>query len=242
MPLRGTVLLQTVLHLDVFVLLQTLLPLDVFVLQQFVVPLDHVSVLRQLVLSLDLNVSVLPSCQCCRKYQLYFSLCCPWGCVFYSKLCCPGRICSTAAVPPLDVLFLNMSGGLKQPVLPVGVCFTAVVHLYSVHVCLQRAFVLHLDVSFYKSLCCILEVDGRHGFFAFSVVSGRFETVFFLSNVSIKFRNTKTNREKCILVLRNKSKRTVTDWFTVCFSSKRFFSFEDTLVAMWPISTAFLIL
>ena len=66
----------------------------------------------------------------------------------------------------------------------------------------------------------------------FWIVSVCFETVLFVSVVSIKVRNTETNRKKIFLVSRNKPKQTRN---RSCFGLFRFepkiffFHFEDTL-------------
>ena len=67
----------------------------------------------------------------------------------------------------------------------------------------------------------------------FRIVSVRFETVLFVSVVSIKVRNTETNRKFFFLVSRNKPKQTRN---RSCFGLFRFepknfiFRFEDTLL------------
>jgi hypothetical protein len=67
----------------------------------------------------------------------------------------------------------------------------------------------------------------------FWIVSVRFEIVLFVSVVSIKVRNTETNRKIFFLVSRNKPKQTRN---RSCFGLFRFepkiffFHFEDTLV------------
>jgi hypothetical protein len=118
------------------------MPLDVSVLQQTVLPLD-VSVLQQTVLPTSL---------------------------FYSSRCCPGCVILQQSALPLDmsnlhqtVLSLIMSA-LQQPVLSQEV--SSIPCGAPIHVCLQE-FVLHLEVSFYTSLCQTLEVDELHVFFGF---------------------------------------------------------------------------
>jgi hypothetical protein len=72
----------------------------------------------------------------------------------------------------------------------------------------------------------------------FWIVSVRFETVLFVSVVSIKVRNTETNRNFFFLVSRNKPKQTRN---RSCFGLFRFepkfifVCFEDTLVPPYPV-------
>ncbi len=67
----------------------------------------------------------------------------------------------------------------------------------------------------------------------FRIVSVSFETVLFVSVVSIQVRNTETNRKRKVLVSRNKPKQTRN---RSCFGLFRFepkifiFHFEDTLL------------
>ncbi len=195
------------------VLLQTVLPLDVFVLQyRSLFCLGYMSVLQQPVLSLDLDVSV---------------LCAAPGRVLYVLLqpVLPLDVCVTANCASLDVSVLkqtllsldvsilqlyvpplNMSVQqltlLSLNSVPVGVCCTAgVVHLclYIVRTCLPtRALVLHLDVPVYKSLC-VLHFGVRWAarifwFLIFCVFSLCFKTVLFCSPVPIQIRNTESDR------------------------------------------------
>ncbi len=85
---------------------------------------------------------------------------------------------------------------------------------------------------------CRLVVFREHIFVLlrkFWIVSVRFETVLFVSVVSIKVRNTETNRKFFLLVSRNKPKQTRN---RSCFGLFRFepkiffFYFEDTLLGI----------
>ncbi len=78
------------------------------------------------------------------------------------------------------------------------------------------------------SFCFILSLCRKK----FRIVSVRFETVLFVSVVSIKVRNIETNRNFLFLVSRNKPKQTRNRscFGLFCFEPKNFiFHFEDTL-------------
>ncbi len=99
------------------------------------------------------------------------------------------------------------------------------------HLCLSvyKSFLLHLDVSAHKSPG---GAQFTNLFFLF--VSVFFETGLFVSVVSIRVRNTETNRKVNFLVSRNKPKNNRN---RLCFGSFRFkpklffVCFEDTLAA-----------
>ncbi len=90
-----------------------------------------------------------------------------------------------------------------------------------------------LCLLFRNNLCAQLEFERYHFQGLLVIVSVRFETVLFVSVVSIQVRNTETNRKIFSLVSRNKPKQTRN---RSCFGFFRlepkffFFHFEDTLI------------
>jgi hypothetical protein len=106
---------------------------------------------------------------------------------------------------------------------------------FILHLCLSAVYkssVLHLDVFAYMSQ--VYAIPGGTQFTNFFVCFVFFETVLFVSVVSIRVRNTETNRKIVFLVSRNKPKNNRN---RLCFGSFRFkpkiyfVCFEDTLTS-----------
>jgi hypothetical protein len=105
---------------------------------------------------------------------------------------------------------------------------------FVLHLCLSAVYkssVLHLDLFAYMSPVYAIP-GGEHSLQFFLFVSFFFETVLFVSVVSIGVRNTETNRKIVFFVSRNKPKNNRN---RLCFGSFRFkpkiyfVCFEDTL-------------
>jgi hypothetical protein len=71
-----------------------------------------------------------------------------------------------------------------------------------------RAFVLHLNVFVFKTLCCTSKVDVLHVFLVFHFFSVCFEAVLFVSVVSKQVRKNETNRKKYFLGFAKQPRKT----------------------------------
>ncbi len=87
-----------------------------------------------------------------------------------------------------------------------------------------------LCLLFRNNLCAQLEFE-RYRFQGL-LVTVRFETILFVSVVSIQVRNTETNRKFFFWFHETNRNKRETDLVSVCFGSNRifFFHFEDTLI------------
>jgi hypothetical protein len=132
----------------------------------------------------------------------------------------------------LDLCVAPRSACLQEPVMHLCI---SVYQSFVLHLCLYEVYkssVLHLDMFAYMSP--VYAIPGGTQFTNFFLfVSVFFETVLFVSVVSIRVRNTETNRKIVFLVSRNKPKNNRN---RLCFGSFRFkpkiffVCFEDTLL------------
>jgi hypothetical protein len=106
---------------------------------------------------------------------------------------------------------------------------------FVLHLCLSAVYkssVLHLDVFAYMSP--VYAIPGGTQFTNFFVCFVFFETVLFFSVVSIRFRNTETNRKIVFFCFTKQTekqpKQIVFRFFSVQTKKIYFVCFEDTLL------------